>query len=68
MKKNLVLSGKIHSKFKSEAEFARELGWSRQRLSRITNGYKVPTLFEIDYMATVLGCSFMDIADFYLSK
>lgn len=68
MKKNLDLRGKIHAKFDSEAEMARALGWTRQRLSKITNGHKIPTIFEIDDMATVLGCTFMDIANFYLLK
>lgn len=68
MKKNLDLRGKIYSKFNSEAEMARELGWTRQRLSKITNGHKVPTIFEIDEMASVLCCTFMDIANFYLLK
>ena len=68
MKKNLDLKGKIHSKYNSEAEFARAIGWTRQRLSKITNGHRVPTLFEVDYLATNLGCSFMDIANFYLLK
>ena len=68
MKKNLDLKGKIHSKYNSEAEFARVIGWTRQRLSKITNGHRVPTLFEVDFLATALGCSFMDIANFYLLK
>ena len=68
MTKNLCLRGMIHAKFDSEAAMARALGWSRQRLSKITNGRKIPTIFEIDAMATVLGCSFMDIANFYLLK
>ena len=68
MKKNLDLRGKIYSKFNSEAEMARELGWTRQRLSKITNGHRVPTLFEVDDLANALGCSFMDIANFYLLK
>ena len=67
MKKNLDLKGRIHSKYNSEAEFAKAIGWSRQRLSKITNGHKIPTLFEVDALATALGCSFMDIANFYLA-
>ena len=68
MRKNLDLKGRIHSKYNSEAEFARAIGWSRQRLSKITNGHRVPTLFEVDDLAAKLECSFMDIANFYLLK
>ncbi len=66
MAKNLDLKGRIHSKYNSEAEFAEAIGWSRQRLSKITNGHKIPTILEVDFLANALGCSFMDIASFYL--
>ena len=66
MLKNLDLKGRIHSKYNSEAEFAKAIGWTRQRLSKITNGHKVPSLYDVDLLATALGCSFMDIANFYL--
>lgn len=67
MAKNFDLKGRIHSKFNSEAEFAKAIGWTRQRLSKITNGHRIPTLLEVDILATALGCSFMDIARFYLT-
>ena len=66
MLKNLDLKGRIHSKYNSEAEFAKAIGWTRQRLSKITNGHKVPSLYDVDLLATAFGCSFMDIANFYL--
>ena len=68
MAKNLGMRGLIYSKFESEAQFARVLGWSRQRLFKITNGKKVPTLFEVNDMADSLGVHFMDVARFYLPE
>ena len=62
MAKNLQLSGMIHAKYENESDFARALGWSRQRLNKITNGHKYPDLFEIDDMAQALGYSFLALA------
>lgn len=66
MAKNLEFSGMIHSKFESESAFARYLGWSRQRVWRITNNQKVPDLFELDSMAKALDKSINDVAHIFL--
>ena len=66
MPKNLELSGLIHSHFDSEAQFAKAMGWPRQRLNRIVNGKKIPTLFEIGDMAEALPYDFMGIVDIFL--
>ena len=50
-----ALRGLIFSKFDSEAEFAQSIGWPRQRLSKISNGKKQPTLHEIDAMSKGLN-------------
>ena len=68
MAKILALNGLIHSKFDSEAKMADALGWTRQRLNRITNGDKEPDLEEVREMASVLNESFMTVANIFLAK
>lgn len=68
MAKNLQLSGMIHAKYKNESDFARALGWSRQRLCKITNGQRFPDLFETENMAQALDTSFSDLAHIFLSS
>ena len=67
MAKNLQLNGMIHAKFESETEMASKMGWSRQRLNKITTGRKVPDLFELNDMAEAMGSSFEDLAHIFLS-
>lgn len=66
MAKNLQLNGMIHARFESEAAFARFLGWSKQRVWKITNGRKVPDLFELRDMAGAMDCSIADLAHIFL--
>ena len=66
MAKNLALRGMIYSKFENEAKFADALGWSRQKLNKITTGKKEPDLSEVRDMANVLDASFMDVAHIFL--
>ena len=68
MAKILALSGLIHSKFENEAGMARELGWSRQRLNKITNGDKEPDLYEVRDISDALGESFMTVAQIFLDR
>jgi len=37
----------IYGKYNSEAEFAKRLGWPRQRLNKITAGKKEPCVSEV---------------------
>lgn len=66
MAKNLELSGMIHAAFGSETKMAKEMGWSRQRLNRITTGKKIPDLFEVNEIATVLKSPFIAVAQIFL--
>lgn len=68
MAKIRTLCGLIHSKFDSEAQFARALGWPRQRVNKITNGLREPTLDEVDSISKVLDESFEKIAYIFLSQ
>ena len=66
MAKILALNGLIHSKFDSEAKMADHMGWSRQRLNKITNGDKEPDLFEVRDISDALDISFMTVAQIFL--
>ena len=68
MAKILGLRGLIFSKFESEADMAKALGWPRQRLNKITNGVKEPDLQEVQAMAEALGEEFMVVANIFLRK
>ena len=68
MGKIMPLRGLIFSKFESESQYAKALGWSRQRLWKITTGRKDPDLNEVQHMAEVLCVSFMDVANIFLHK
>lgn len=48
------LRNMIREKFRSEAECARKMGWSRQRLNKITTGKKIPDIVELNCIAAVL--------------
>lgn len=56
-----MMPGRIHefhsivaSLYDSEALLARDLGWTRQRLNKISNGVKQPNLQEVDTLSAVL--------------
>lgn len=48
------IKAQIYGKFRSEAECARKLGWSRQKLNKITMGKTLPNIRELNEMANVL--------------
>lgn len=49
------LRGAVFAKFKNITEFAKAVGWSRNKASRIVNGVQEPSAGEIERMADVLG-------------
>ena len=66
MSKILRLSGLIHQGYGSETALANAMGWSRQRLNRITNGKKIPDIIEVGELAKALGTSFSLMANIFL--
>lgn len=56
----------IQLKYDTEAEAARELGWSRQHLNRITTGRKEPDIQEVKQLANLLGRTWGEIATIFL--
>lgn len=53
--KNAVLRGAVMSRFRSYSDFAKALGWSTPKVSRIINGVQNPDVEEMKLMAKVLG-------------
>lgn len=65
---NFAFKQRIVAKYGSEAEMARRIKWSRQRLNKITNGIKIPDVDEISVMASALGLSISTTAKFFLAN
>lgn len=68
MEKNLELSSLIHGQYPNESSFAKVINWKRQRLNKIVNGKKIPSLDEVQTISDGLGVPFMMVAGFYLRK
>lgn len=66
MAKNLQLSGLIHANYDNESAMAQAMGWSRQRLNRITTGKRLPDLNEVQALADALNTSFSSMAQIFL--
>lgn len=60
------LRGLIYSHYDSESEFAQKLQWPRQRLNKITNGIKEPSIEELNALSRGLGVSVNDMAQIFL--
>ena len=63
----LQLRSMIFGIYKSEADCARQMGWARQRLNKIVNGTKEPTVSELQELSSALNCSVSDVAAIFLS-
>jgi transcriptional regulator with XRE-family HTH domain len=62
------LCGLIHSQYDSESDFARQLGWSRQRLNGITTGKREPNLEDVARMSAALNRPLDEIAQIFLRE
>lgn len=58
----------VYSKFDSEAQFARAMGWERQRVNKLSNGVRQPNLEEVDTMAKALCVSPMELMYIFLEN
>ncbi len=67
-KKVIELSELIRGKNKSEAAFARSIGWYKQHLNKIVNGTKQPSLEEVQTIAEGLAVPFMQVANIFLRQ
>lgn len=62
----MELNGLIHSRYSSESQLADRLGWSRQKLNRITNGKLEPDLNDTVALSKALGVPLTQIANIFL--
>ena len=65
---NIRFRGIVYSRFKSIADFANCIGWTRQKGTNIVNGLTEPSLDDVDKMSKALNMSFEETARFFLSK
>lgn len=68
MAKVMGFRGLIYTYYANEAEFAAELGWSRQRLNKISNGQRDPDLNDIALFAEKLNLSVGEMAQIFLNQ
>jgi len=54
---NEKFRSEIRKKFKHESEFAREIGWTRQKLHKAVHGRYSPKISEINMLSRALGIS-----------
>lgn len=62
----VTFRGVVYSKYKTIADFAQSIGWTRQKATNIVNGVQEPSLDDTDKMARALGLSLEDTARFFL--
>ena len=66
MAKVRELCGLIYSEYDSESDFAKALGWPRQKLNKITTGKKEPDLDEVAQLSVCLNRPLEAIAQIFL--
>lgn len=52
-----TIRGAVFSKFSSISDFAKAVGWKRNKASRIVNLVQRPSAEDMEQMASVLGIS-----------
>ena len=66
MEAEITLRGVVYNTYKSIAEFAQAIGWTRQKATNIVNGVTEPSLDDVNKMSKALGISFEKTAKFFL--
>ena len=64
----ITFRGLVYSKFKTIADFAQAIGWTRQKATNIVNGMQEPSLDDTDKMAKALDLTLDETARFFLPK
>lgn len=60
------LRGIVYSRYRSESEMAKQMGWPKQRLNKITTGAKEPTVQELNELAIALDMEIGRLAQIFL--
>ena len=58
----------VYAKFRSGAELARALGWTRQKISKIMRGSTKPSVDDVMRLSRVLDERFEDVARFFCAE
>ena len=58
----------IYKHFDTESDFARALKWNKQRLNKITNGSRTPSLDDLYEFSAPLKTAVGDLAKIFLSQ
>lgn len=64
----MTIRGLVYSRFKSVREFSRAVGWNRQKANLIVNCKQVPTVTDVNEMASALGVSVADVTNIFLGE
>ena len=68
MEPNLALKGLIYGKYGKEVNLTKALGWSKQRLNRITTGRSMPNVEELNALAVALDTSVERMVHIFLPQ
>lgn len=60
------LRGIVYDRYKSIAELADAIGWTRQKATNVVNGNTEPSLDDVDKLSKALGLDFEKTARFFL--
>ena len=55
----------IREKYKNESEFARKIGWTKQKLSKTILGKRSPKISEINTLSKAMGISVEELISFF---
>jgi len=64
--KILELRSLIYGKYNSEAEFAKSIGWTKQKMNKITGGVTGPDISDINELAIGLGATVGEVVEIFL--
>ncbi len=62
---NVQLRGCIREKFKTDAAFGIEIGWTTQKVSKMLNCAYIPKIGEAVSISRALGISLDELASFF---
>lgn len=58
--------GLVYSRYKTIADFAQAIGWTRQKATNIVNGQQEPSLDDTDKIAKAMSMTLDEAARFFL--
>lgn len=61
-----LLRGAIYSKFKSQNEFTKSIGWSQNKIGRILKGEMIPNIEDCNAIMKVLALSMEEYISIFL--